>query len=84
VQGTRQPDVVPVITINFNANGDRLQDRANDDLDGKAKKSQRWALEIPIFLSTQGDETRVIGAWTTPACRRRIGRSVANLREDLG
>ncbi len=46
----------------FNAGG-IVQDRANDDLIGKANVTT-LALEIPISCLTQGTEA-VIGAWTT-------------------
>jgi len=62
VQGPDNPMWSQYNDPNFNANG-IVQDRANDDLIGKANVTT-LALEIPISCLTQGDEP-VIGAWTT-------------------
>jgi hypothetical protein len=62
VQGPDNPMWSQYNDPNFNANG-IVQDRANDDLIGKANVTT-LALEVPISCLTQGDEP-VIGAWTT-------------------
>jgi hypothetical protein len=62
VQGPDNPMWSQYNDPNSNANG-IVQDRANDDLIGKANVTT-LALEIPISCLTQGDEP-VIGAWTT-------------------
>ncbi|AYE86762.1 MULTISPECIES: DUF4331 domain-containing protein [Sulfitobacter] len=62
VQGPDNPMWPQYNDPDFNANG-IVQDRANDDLIGKANVTT-LALEVPIDCLTQGDEA-VIGAWTT-------------------
>lgn len=62
VQGPDSPMWPQYNDPNFNAGG-IVQDRANDDLVGKANVTT-LALEIPISCLTQGSEP-VIGAWTT-------------------
>ena len=62
VQGADNPMWPQYNDPNFNAGG-IVQDRANDDLIGKANVTT-LALEVPIACLTKGEEP-VIGAWTT-------------------